>query len=116
MSFISRAKIGKIKEKTYNIICKNIQNTDNDYNINDICNDEYFYRIPLFSPLKLEHIESQFDSCNYLKKRNVKYYWLIKLLRELVECYGNKIEDAKDPIFHHSVDNLYLYFDKFEVY
>eukprot|EP01084_Bolivina_argentea_P272823 464599_1 len=105
-----------------------------DYDIdNNVYGDEYYYGIDLFSPITIEHIMTVLCYTNYtqfsyefsksfrkcskretdesLKHRNSLWGNMSKLLRELVECFGQNIYLAKDSIFYHGVS--YLYFNKF---
>eukprot|EP01084_Bolivina_argentea_P053826 98764_1 len=103
---------------------------DTDYNKHS---DEYYYDIDLYSPLQVRHVTAMLLYTNYtdlsydisksfrkiskmetdssLKYRNSLYANINKALREIVECYGQRIYLSSDPLFYHGVS--YLYFNKF---
>ena len=98
-------------------------NYDNTY-----YSDSYYYDLVLFSPLLIPHIcsllfytnftelsynfSSSFraisfnESVKEIGDRNSKWANMSKYLRELIECYGEQIKNAKDPIFFHGISKM----------
>ena len=52
------------------------------------------------------------ESLEFNEKRNSSYYWMSRILRETVECFGIIINDSKIKKYYHGA-NKQLIFEKF---
>ena len=59
----------------------------------------------------IDDVLSHFESDNSLKLRHKEFHHWGKLLRELVECYGQEFADIADdtPVLYHGVSKALLF-------